>query len=43
MSMCPYCDSVYDESEDIRCPYCYPMRRRSKVFLYVKGRQKANV
>ena len=22
MQMCPNCDSVYDESEYTRCPYC---------------------
>ena len=22
MQMCPSCDSVYDESEYTRCPYC---------------------
>ena len=22
MSMCPYCDKVYDESEYSGCPYC---------------------
>lgn len=22
MTMCPYCDKVYDESEDSKCPYC---------------------
>lgn len=22
MQMCPECDSVYDESEYCRCPYC---------------------
>ena len=22
MQMCPYCDSVYDESEYSGCPYC---------------------
>ncbi len=22
MQMCPWCDSVYDESEYTRCPYC---------------------
>ena len=22
MQMCPFCGSVYDESEYTRCPYC---------------------
>lgn len=22
MTMCPFCDRVYDESEYSRCPYC---------------------
>ncbi|MBQ3432085.1 MAG: hypothetical protein IJG23_04805 [Clostridia bacterium] len=22
MQMCPFCDSVYDESEYTHCPYC---------------------
>lgn len=24
MQMCPDCESVYDESEYSKCPYCHP-------------------
>lgn len=23
MTMCPFCDTVYDESEETNCPNCY--------------------
>ncbi len=30
MQMCPFCDRVYDESEDAYCPYCSGLFRRNK-------------
>ena len=37
MSMCPFCGSVYDESEDGFCPYC---SRRKKVNRIVYGKKR---
>ena len=31
MQMCPDCDSVYDESEYSRCPYCSGELKRKRT------------
>ena len=36
MTMCPECDTVYDESEDAYCPVCYYRRRRRQIFKHYR-------
>ena len=36
MQMCPRCDSVYDESDYSRCPYCSGELKRKKRERYYR-------
>lgn len=41
MQMCPFCGSVYDESEYTKCPYCNGGRNKNvKKIVYKRNRKK---
>lgn len=42
MQMCPYCNSIYDESEFCGCPYCSGLLERKKEKLFYKKCPKCN-
>ena len=33
MQMCPWCDTVYDESEYSKCPRCHPDDNVEKIHI----------
>ena len=40
MQMCPECNRVYDESDNSKCPYCYPCCENSNIYYIVYDRDE---